>query len=183
MTFDSIDAKGYRELKDEKDLLQTETVRYDKSEKRLQKEQREISDMIELCERYQNEALPKTVAEAELMYYLKRFDYLWLKVNYRLIFADKDSTRKTLYKLDQLVRDDLNNDFRYRTEYISLAARHMCQHKNIQPAHYEAKNWLESLEMVDLQLTAVAKKKTKPPLSIFFNKKVLAGSMAGLEFQ
>ena len=37
--------------------------------------------------------------------------------------------------------------------------------------------------MMDMQLTAVSKKKTKPPLTLFFSKKVLAGSMAGLEWQ
>ena len=99
--------------------------------------------MIEVCEHYQNEALPRSVQEAEKIYNLRRLDYLWLKVNYKLIFRDKEATRKHLYKFDHHVREIMNNDFRYRTEYITLAVRHMCQHKNVQPAHYEAKNWLE----------------------------------------
>ena len=42
MTFESIDNKGYRELKDQKDELQTEQARKEKSDKRRAKEAREI---------------------------------------------------------------------------------------------------------------------------------------------
>ena len=74
--------------------------------------------------------------EAKTEYSLKRADYLMLKVKYYLVFRDLQKCRKFSYKLDLYVRENMDNDFWYRTEFHLLLTRGLCQHKEVLPSHY-----------------------------------------------
>jgi hypothetical protein len=51
---------------------------------------------------------------------MQKLDYYILKVKYELIFKDLEKSRKRLYKLDQFIRNQFENNIRYRTEFLSL---------------------------------------------------------------
>jgi hypothetical protein len=72
---------------------------------------------------------------------MKKLDYYILKVKYELIFKDMEKCRKRLYKLDLFIRNNFENNIRYKTEFLLLQSKSLCQHKEILSAHYIMKNW------------------------------------------
>jgi hypothetical protein len=68
----------------------------------------------------ENENSEKAPEESFNEYNMKKLDYYILKVKYELIFKDMEKCRKRLYKLDLFIRNNFQNNLRYRTEFLLL---------------------------------------------------------------
>lgn len=47
-----------------------------------------------------------------------KLNYWLLKVRYYCLLRNLDKTRSNLYKMDLMIRDQFENDFRYRTCFL-----------------------------------------------------------------
>lgn len=77
---------------------------------------------------------------------LRQMHYYQLKIKYLGLKREQPKCRDLLYKLDLHIKEKMNNDFEYKTDFIILKSEYQIRQKEIFEAHYNLVNWLRKLE-------------------------------------